>query len=158
MLSELGAKTESAPKPKQKPKRFGWLIVAGVVLVVGTAWLFIIRMQQAENRIGLSLERVDTEESRRKGLSGRQSMPRGQGMLFDFDQPGQHCIWMKDMKFSLDIIWLDEDRRVTKIQENAHPDSYPETFCPDQPARYVIEVNSGVAAEMRLSRGSRLQF
>lgn len=106
----------------------------------------------------LGLERVSTPQELTRGLSGRQSLAQDRGMLFDFGKSGRHCIWMKDMKFAIDIIWLDQDQKVVTVRENVRPETYPETFCPDQLTKYVIEVNAGVARRIYPSRGSRLQF
>lgn len=106
----------------------------------------------------LGLERVSSEQDLEKGLSGRESMPENQGMLFTFESSGKHCFWMKDMKFSLDMIWVNADKKVVYVEKNVQPSTYPDTFCPDQPALYVIEVNAGVANKAYLSTGSQLQF
>lgn len=106
----------------------------------------------------LKLERVSSPEALAQGLSGRQSLGEDQGMLFIFEQPGEHCFWMKEMNFPLDIIWLNENKQVITIKENVHPDTYPERFCPNKLAKYVIEVNAGIADRALISEGSQLQF
>jgi len=133
-------------------------------IIVGI-WVYVIFNQGETNCIQISdseclqLERVSTPEALEKGLSGRESMLQNQGMLFTFPQADKHCIWMKDMRFSLDIIWADADKKVVDLRENVSPQSYPEIFCPNQqPALYVIEVNAGVADKAYLSPGSQLQF
>ncbi len=56
----------------------------------------------------INIEIVKDEESRRLGLSGRPSIDDDSGMLFEFDdESAQHCFWMKDMLFSIDIVWLN---------------------------------------------------
>ena len=178
------AKTESAPKRYTISRRYKYIAILLLLLAVVIGfWFYIIanrgdpgcRIQIYDNNTldeinrspkqisgpnykCLSLERANTDEARIRGLSGREFIRRDQGMLFDFEEPGRHCIWMKDMRFPIDIIWLDESRKVIKIQEEARPESYPESFCPDEPARFVLEVNAGVSGEMRLSPGSRLDF
>lgn len=106
----------------------------------------------------IQLERVSSPEKLQKGLSDRQSLPQDQGMLFIFNSAGKECFWMKDMNFPLDIIWLNSDKRVVTIKENVAPETYPESFCPDAPAQYVIEVNAGVAKKSNITIGSQLQF
>ncbi len=101
----------------------------------------------------LSLEKVNTEATRERGLSGRSSMPPSHGMLFVFDSIGRQCIWMKDMRFNLDIVWLNAQGRVIKQVENIAPSTYPDSFCADD-TFYVIEVNAGVAKSAGLSQGS----
>ena len=90
----------------------------------------------------LTIEVVDSPKQRTRGLGGRLSLADNSGMLFVMDQVGYHSIWMKDMNFAIDIIWLDEDREVVDIYKAASPESYPKSFLPRQPTKYVIEVNS----------------
>ncbi len=106
----------------------------------------------------LKLEQVSSPGALRQGLSGRMSMPEDQGMLFVFNRPSRYCFWMKDMSFPIDIIWLSADKKVLHLEENVEPKTYPNNFCPSQPAQFVIEVNSGVARKAKLEEGKQLQF
>lgn len=65
---------------------------------------------------------------------------------------------MKDMKFAIDIIWLDSNKNIIKIQKNAQPNSYPVQFCPTNTAKYVIELNAGQSDNYNLSVGQKLRF
>jgi uncharacterized membrane protein (UPF0127 family) len=102
------------------------------------------------------LEIADNEAEREKGLSGRQDVPVSTGMLFIFDVPGQHCFWMKDTLVPLDMLWFDTDHKLVYQQLDAQPDSYPQTFCPDSDALYVVELRAGTAAQLRLKTGDTL--
>jgi uncharacterized membrane protein (UPF0127 family) len=62
------------------------------------------------------------------------------------------------MGFPLDIIWTDADKKIVTIEEDVQPDTYPKSFCPDQLALYVIEVNAGVSKRAGLVEGQQLQF
>ncbi len=106
----------------------------------------------------LNTELADTDVLRARGLSGRKSLTENESMLFVFDQPGKHSFWMKDMNFSIDIIWIDEDLRVVYIKENATPTSYPETFGPDENAKYVLEVVAGFSEKNNLKVGDNAKF
>ncbi|MCR4324683.1 MAG: DUF192 domain-containing protein [Candidatus Curtissbacteria bacterium] len=90
------------------------------------------------------------EESRKNGLSKRDSLPLNEGLLFVFPEKGNFTFWMKDMKFAIDIIWLDENKRVVHIVHNAPPepdssDRELTKYSPPTPAVYVLEVNAGLA-------------
>lgn len=80
------------------------------------------------------------------GLSGRAGLPLHTGLWFAFRDTAYHGIWMKDMRFPIDILWLDTALRIVGIKENARPDSYPSIFRPPQPARYVLEIAAGFCA------------
>ncbi len=102
----------------------------------------------------IPVEVADTAISRMRGLSGRENLPENTGMLFVFDKPGKYTFWMKDMKFAIDIIWI-ENGRVVDIWENAQPPSRGEipSFTPEYPATYVLEVNAGFAKETDINVG-----
>ena len=79
-------------------------------------------------------------------------MPLDRGMLFVFERPSRQCMWMKDMKFNLDMIWLSPSRKVLRILKDVSPDSYPKGFCADDTS-YVIELNSGASDKLGLRVG-----
>jgi uncharacterized membrane protein (UPF0127 family) len=101
---------------------------------------------------------VDTEDSRRKGLSGHEPLEESEGMLFVFQSDAEHSFWMKDMLFSIDMIWLDANKTVIHIEENATPESYPRSFGPSAPSRYVLEVPAGWAKRHAVVVGSVASF
>ncbi len=105
------------------------------------------------------IETVDTAEARALGLSGRESIADDRGMMFVFDQATtSNCFWMKDMQFSIDMIWLDSDKKVVTIRDNVSPDTYPESFCPVSDAKYGLEIGAGQAMELEIREGSQLSF
>lgn len=98
--------------------------------------------------LGPTIFSIDVARSsgdRAQGLSGVESMPKDAGLLFMMGSTGHHSFWMKDMNFPIDIIWFNDDLEVVDITENISPDSYPEVFKPAVPARYVLEINAGLA-------------
>src|SRR5258708_9701673 len=56
---------------------------------------------------------VKTDKERQVGLSERQSLSLDQGMLFTFDKPDLYLFWMKNMKFPIDIIFINNNHIVT---------------------------------------------
>lgn len=103
---------------------------------------------------------VSTVASREQGLSGRPCIKDNQAMMFVFDKDDKsdHCFWMKDMRFAIDIIWLDSSKRVVDIARNVQPESYPSTFCPGRPTAYVVEVKAGSASKLGLDVGVVASF
>lgn len=105
----------------------------------------------------IQVEVADTAASREQGLSGRESLGEGSGMLFVFDMPGNYGFWMKDMKFSLDILFADEQGKIVSIYGDLAPDSYkknpPKVFYPASPAKYVLEVPTGFAKTHAIAEG-----
>jgi hypothetical protein len=91
----------------------------------------------------VNVDIATTEASRQQGLSGRQSIGPNNGMLFIFESTGRPGIWMKDMRFAIDIVWLDDTWLVVDSTKNAAPASYPEIFETKMDARYVLELPAG---------------
>ena len=103
------------------------------------------------------VEVADTESTREQGLSGRLNLPEGQGMLFVFDTDGSWGIWMKDMRFAIDIVWADASGAIVTVSSNVAPDTYPEkSFYPIAPARYVLELPAGFTTAHGIAAGSKL--
>ena len=110
------------------------------------------------NELSLNAEVVDTAESRQKGLSVKNCINDSNAMLFVFESSDLHGFWMKDMKFSIDIIWLDSGKRVVDIRRGVSPDSYPEVFYPSGVALYVLETSPGFLESADVSIGSQLSW
>ena len=106
----------------------------------------------------VKIERATTREEQEKGLSMRESIADGEGMLFIFPNPDKYSFWMKDMNFPIDIVWIDEILRVVYIEKNAQPSSYPNTFMPTEKAMYVLEVISGFSEKNNLKVGNKVEF
>jgi uncharacterized membrane protein (UPF0127 family) len=101
---------------------------------------------------------ADSAEERIQGLSRQADFGKYNGLLFVFDKPDTHGIWMKDMQFSIDIVWLDESKQVTWIIQNASPESYPKVFSPPKSSSYVIEFPAGETSQINLEIGQKLSF
>ena len=94
-----------------------------------------------------------TEASREKGLSGRAGLGLNEGMLFVFSESGIYSFWMKDMLFSIDIVWISEGGSIVHMTENVTPESYPSAFASSVPARYVLELPAGWVSEHGVKLG-----
>lgn len=101
-----------------------------------------------------------TNEDHRRGLQGVTHLDADEGKLFVFSNAQQLNFWMKDMRIPLDIIWLDEYKKIAHISENASV--CKQTDCPlypsKKPVRYVLEVNAGFAARHQLTAGMPVDF
>ena len=96
---------------------------------------------------------ADTPEERYQGLSGVAELPTLEGKLFIFDTEGQYGFWMKDMVIPLDIIWINNDRKIVHIEEGIRPDSYPAVFSSPTPARFVLEINAHLVSTFNINVG-----
>jgi uncharacterized membrane protein (UPF0127 family) len=103
----------------------------------------------------ITLEILKTTAERQKGLSGRESIPEKHALLFIFEESDYHGIWMPNMKFSIDVVWLNEHNEVIDIARSVSPASYPKVFSPTKPARFVLEFNAGFAKKHSIKIGDR---
>jgi uncharacterized membrane protein (UPF0127 family) len=111
------------------------------------------------NNIIISINILDTPQKRTQGLSGRNKLKNWEGMLFVFKNPGIYPFWMKDMKFAIDIIWIDKSLHIVDITKNASVESYPLTqFKTNEPIKYVLEINAGLADIYKIKKGDIVSF
>ncbi len=104
----------------------------------------------------IMVEIADTEAKRVRGLSGREGLPDGQGMLFVFEEAGIRGFWMKDMLFDIDIVWIDENYTVVGVEKRVSPETYPQIFHSPGAVRYVLELPAGFSDVSGIDTGSRL--
>jgi uncharacterized membrane protein (UPF0127 family) len=108
-------------------------------------------------------EVADTAASREQGLSGRKGLSDDEGMLFVFDTPGRYGFWMKDMLFSIDMVWINQDGVVVHLERNVSPDTYfkfnpPATFINGPEAKYVLELASGASEKYGVYLGTKVKI
>jgi uncharacterized protein len=87
------------------------------------------------------LEVAKTQADLEKGLMERDSMPADHGMLFVFQKEEELSFWMKNTRFSLDILYLDHNDKVVSIHQMQKYDLT--SVSSDYPAKYAIELNLG---------------
>jgi uncharacterized membrane protein (UPF0127 family) len=99
-------------------------------------------------------------EDRAMGLMFRPSLAKDAVLLFVFDESEFHSIWMKNCRFPIDIVWLDESRKVVHVHESAPPckaEPCP-VYLPMRRASFVIEMNAGVARREGVVLGGQVSF
>lgn len=95
------------------------------------------------------------------GLSEKNKIEQDQGMLFIFDNPDYHSFWMKDMKFPIDIIYINGDKVTTVIDSASPPGSIGgnlETYQPLHRSDKVLEVNAGIASKYNIKKGTLVKI
>jgi len=102
---------------------------------------------------------ADTDDERTLGLSGRTEIgKKSKGMLFIYPTTERHGIWMKDMQFSIDIVWIDEQMKVIGIEKSVSPKTYPKIFRPERPVKYVLETEAGYTSFVGIAVGKELRI
>lgn len=153
-------------KPKFSRRTIVAVVLVVVVLAVAVALVGrqLDKPQTARLSLGsgssaqtYKLEKVSKPADLAKGLSGRDSLASNSGMLFVFaGGDSQRCMWMKDMRFDIDIVWVNTDLRVTSVVPKLTPGTYPQSYCAT--GKYVIELPSGDAAARGLRIGQTVKL
>jgi hypothetical protein len=94
-----------------------------------------------------------------KGLSGRASLDADKGMLFVFSKADRYVFWMKDMRFPIDILWIN-DGKIADIKHNAPVPASEnlDKYLPDAPADYVLEINAGLSEKYGFRPGDAVKL
>lgn len=118
---------------------------------------------QTPSGITIHAEIADTPLKRAVGLMYRDHLKKDHGMLFFFSQPQAWSFWMKNTKIALDLIWLDDKKRVTHIERNAPICTKTDDSCPqyrpnNDDAMYVLEIAGGTVDGYKIEKGTKLLF
>ena len=107
----------------------------------------------------IKVELAKTPKSQTKGLSGRKKLADNEGMLFLFPFVEKRSFWMKDMNFSIDIIWINNGE-IVDIAHNLPPaiEANPPVYYPRLPINTVLEVNAGFSAKNGLKIGDKVDL
>lgn len=93
------------------------------------------------------------------GLGNRESLESNRGMLFLFPDLGYPSIWMKNMNFPIDIVWLKDSQVVDIAKEVPIPDPKElqmQTYSPKELANQVLEIKSGQTDILNLKIGDKI--
>jgi uncharacterized membrane protein (UPF0127 family) len=126
-----------------------YFLIIALLLIVSSGCV----QQAAGNQVCIrdrcfEVELAVTPEERAQGLMGRNKLDADKGMLFIFEEEGNHSFWMKDTMIPLDIIWINSGMEIVFISGYTQPcellKSCP-SVTPPEKARYVLEVGAGEA-------------
>lgn len=105
----------------------------------------------------LKVEIAATPTARRHGLMFRRELAPDSGLLLAFDHLAQHAITMQNVRFPLDLVFLDERLVVIDVIPGA-PAGATGPFAIPQPSQYVLELNAGVASQLGYAPGVALRW
>lgn len=107
-----------------------------------------------------SVEIADDTDEQARGLMFREQMDVDHGMLFIFNGMAPRAFWMKNTRIALDIFYFDQELKLVSVAENVRPcktqrcPNYPS----EGPAKYVLELNAGLAGKLGSSKGDELSL
>jgi uncharacterized protein len=110
-----------------------------------------------KNQQKLTIEIADNEAETTQGLMYRRSMPDSCGMIFVMPDYEPQKFWMKNTYIPLDIIFLDETKKIVTIQANTTPFSEAGVESYDK-AKFVLEVNAGYCKRKGIEKGDLVKW
>lgn len=109
--------------------------------------------------ITISVEIADTFEKRMTGLMYREKLGELNGMLFIFQDERPRSFWMKNTLIPLDIIFINSEFEIVKIQQTTPCKQDPcPSYLSEKPAKYVVEVNMGFSEEHKVEEGMKINI
>ena len=114
-----------------------------------------LRLGKHRPPLSFSVKLAETEAQRRHGLMFTPYLPERHGVLFVFDTDAPRQFWMKNTQIPLDMLFFTSDGRLVNIVHSATPFSLTARNSAG-PARYVLELNGGVAAEIGVQADAQL--
>lgn len=146
--------------------QFSFLILFLVLLfaIVYNEFESVQAQQQEQNQtalvsvggVNLLASLSTTADSQSKGLAIKDSLKENEGMLFIFESPQKYSFWMKDMKFPIDIIWINSAGKIVHIEKNLPPCVFLlpcPSYTPKDDSLYVLEVVSNFTNKFDINIG-----
>lgn len=140
------------------------LLVSILILVAGCAFSDELAKVKFPDGTLVDCDISDTPMERTTGFSKHEQLEPDHGMIFVYPHPTSTSFWMPpQMKFNLDIIFLDKNHEIVHISHDAFPCKDPdgfdcESYSPDFEISYVVEVVAGMAKRIGLKNGDQLQI
>jgi len=148
-----------------------FIIIILLLVALSLAWLSVTANLERQNsmvlvlRVGeqtLGVEVADSAEEWSQGLSGREQLAGDEGMLFVFDDQVRRSFWMRQMRFPLDMLFIRNGRVSELFPRVPAPgegqDGREIRIQSQEPADWVLEVNSGWAQEHGIKVGDEVTY
>lgn len=104
---------------------------------------------------------ADSPEKHLEGLFFTEELRPNQGMLFIYQEEDPHKLWTRNVHFPIDMVWIDRDRTILHLVENAPPCSEEpcEIYGPEEPfTLYVLQARAGFIRNHNLKKDESLVF
>lgn len=142
------------------------IILVAFLLAILAIAMAILMKNKKTNRVCFrnncfDVELATTPAKMSRGLMFRKNLDASKGMLFIFKKEGNYPFWMKNTLIPLDIIWINENKEIVFVGKNAQPCA-EESPClsinPGKNAKYVLEINGGLAEKIGLKIGDKMNL
>ncbi len=105
--------------------------------------------------IEFDCEIADRPIKRARGLMFREKIDEDKGMFFIFPDVKNRSFWMKNTFIPLDIIFINQNKKIVGYIENAQPET-TQPLTVDKPSKYVLEINSGLVEKYGIKKGYKV--
>ncbi len=146
-------------------KKFLFIIFLSVILFLTFIIILFFSYPKNQSQVCFkdncfTVELAITAQEQARGLMFREKLDSNKGMLFIFEDEGEHSFWLKNTLIPLDIIWINKDKEAVFISKNTQPCKFD--YCPiinpDKKAQYVLELNGGMTDRIGLKVGDKIIF
>jgi hypothetical protein len=162
--SKKNTKNKTSGSYQNKNYKKYILIGTATVFIIAAVWIFFISPasnlkitdgQKTKAEFNVTFSTTPAERS--KGLMYVEKMPKDEGMLFVFDEIDQRYMWMRNTYIPLDMLFINKDKEIVHIYENAKP--LNDRIIPSiYKIKYVLEINGGIVSEKGIKKGDQLEF
>jgi len=143
-------------------------LIVGIIILIGILSALILLRVFPNNKTYVEIDNkkfyvdvANTDSQKEKGLSIYNKMPIDKGMLFPFNDYSAHPFWMKGMKFSIDIIYIQNNKIVNIFENLPFPKSENETpiiVKSTVNSNYVLEINAGLSKKYKFKKGDLVKL
>jgi uncharacterized membrane protein (UPF0127 family) len=116
-----------------------------------------VTISTKDREVEFLVEVADTAGKRQMGLQYRQGLADDRGMIFLFPSESLQTFWMKNTPISLDMIFINRNRKIVGIVERTVPFSLDQRSV-NEPSQYVLEINGGLARRYGIQTGDSVRF
>lgn len=143
-------------------ENFRLLLGTAVVILAAVLVISLILGNKKTTKVSVNNKTFNvaiarTDEERQIGLSKKNKLDENSGMLFVFDNPDFYSFWMKEMKFPIDIIYINGNK-VIMVIENVKPPSSSNSdltlYQSDEKSDKVLELNAGASQKYNIKKGT----
>ena len=132
----------------------------GVLLLAGLPYVSpaiavdddVVVIATRDGPVRFSVEVAVTPQQRSVGLMHRRELAADHGMIFDFRAEQNVTMWMRNTYLPLDMLFIDAGGGIRHVAKRTTPLS-ERTISSQVPVRYVLEINGGLADELKIAIG-----
>jgi uncharacterized membrane protein (UPF0127 family) len=116
------------------------------------------------NNHSISTEIAETPAERQRWLTFRtEELPLNSSLLLVYDKSDLYSVWLLNIQFNLDLIWLDDAGNIVYMKQNAPPcentlDAAQCTYKNTKPARYILAATTGFINYHNITKDSKIKL